>query len=139
MNTHTPDLDPAADAPPFPLDRFDAEDLAESQQALTEQLTRLIDELAASLELDHDMRADAPAGSEDLAGPGLPHGVASLQSASRWREAQARQRKRLAQDMVFSALRNLDNPDWHVVAADRPEAAGGAAFLQALLAWTAPA
>ncbi len=137
MNTPTLQAELAHAAPAFSLDHLESDDLAAAQHRLSEQLGKLIEELSATLERDH-AAGDANPGMDGTAPNDLPTGVASLQSAARWREGQARQRRLLAQDMVFSALRNLDNADWHAHATDHPEAAGDGAFLQAMLAWTAP-
>jgi hypothetical protein len=134
MNTPIPNHEVATQAPAWPIDHIDTDDLAASQLELSEQLTALINELALSLERDNIARNPADADGSEL----LPDGVASLQSAARWREGQAKQRRQLAQDMVFSALRNLDNPDWRTDAADPTQAAGSGALLQALLSWPAP-
>lgn len=141
---------PAATDPVVPpaqqssLDAYGAYSIAVTQNRLVEQIAMLIDDIALSLALDDEKRDTADRGNADAdadnaaetASVAAPAGMSSLMSAGRRRETRAKERRLLAEDMLFSSLRNLDNPDWlDDDAGDTPDEHGDGAFLRALLQW----
>jgi len=131
---NTPATDNVAADPEPSLEAHGDYSLSMAQMRLVEQLTLLIDDAERSLAREDQETRDDDAGTgqaqavTDL----VPGGLPLLISAARRREARAKERRRLAEDMVFSALRNLDNPAW--VGEDVAEHGDGA-FLRALLQW----
>lgn len=106
--------------------------LALTQCRLSDQLVLLIDQVALSLAEDESKAVhESPAAT----------GVAAMMSEARQREQRARNRRLLAEDLVFCAMRNLDNPDWHAGKADSATVLpthGDGKFLLDLLSWTPP-
>lgn len=113
--------------------------LAAAQEHFASRIAALIDEVMLSLELpdqsqDGEMPGDLPMPANT--GGITPAALSSMMGSARRRASHAMERRQLAEDMVFSALRNLDQPGWNTDAAH--DAGGEGAFLQALLQWQRP-